>query len=144
MSRNLKHKGIFHSLFCSSLTHFKKGISIIDKAELISNSLNFPNSVPLLVKWDNTSSLQEGEKGIILVYSLSKYLMNYTLIFIVESHNRYMLYLGSNSNVYSCFIISLKLEKLRYIYIYIYIGIKLEKVRYIYIDIYIYVYTKEI
>ena len=57
-----KHKGIFYPLFCSSLTHLKKDMSIVDKIDLISNSLNFLKSAPLLVKWDNTSSLQEGRK----------------------------------------------------------------------------------
>lgn len=46
-------------------------MNLADKAELISNSLNFLKSVSLLVKWDNNPSLQGWEKEIIQACSLS-------------------------------------------------------------------------
>ena len=78
MSKNQKETQeiSYPPLFCPNLTCLKKDMSTVDKADLISNSLNFPKSVSLLIKWDNISSLKNWEKEIILVYSFNKYLVN--------------------------------------------------------------------
>lgn len=131
MSKNQKETSeiSYPPLFCSNLTCLKKDMSIVDKADLISNSLTFPKSVSLLIKWDNISSLKNWEKERILVYSFNKYLVNQIHIgYLLMNHiiGVCCMLFGSNSNIYSSFIISSKLATVICIQLQVHIDLQRE------------------